>query len=106
MPDIGLTGIHLTYTGDYPTVISAIESREPVEINTKETETTTTMAATDFTFENHPLLAHIHLYIFCSIYLIPDLQNLAFSKMTGCFIDLGKPNDLDTQSAVISALIT
>lgn len=73
MPDIGLTGIHLTYTRDYPTVISAIEPREPVETNTKETETTTTMAATDFTFENHPLLAHIHLYIFCSIYLIPGL---------------------------------
>lgn len=102
--------IEWAYTGDYPAVISAIE---PVETKTKETENTeanvkeentVTVAETDFTFENHPLLAHIHLYIFCSIYLIPDLQNLAFGKMTACFTDLEKPNDLDTQYAVISAL--
>lgn len=102
--------IEWAYTGDYPTVISAIE---PVETSTKETEDTepvvkendtVPVAETDFTFENHPLLAHIHLYIFCRIYLIPDLQDLAFSKMTACFTDLGKPNDLDTQFAVISAL--
>ena len=108
--------IEWAYTRDYPAVISAIEpveTREPVETSTKETENTetvvkekntVTVAETDFTFENHPLLAHIHLSIFCSIYLIPDLQDLAFSKMTACFTDLEKPNDLDTQFAVISAL--
>ena len=102
--------IEWAYTGDYPAVISAIE---PVETKTKETDNTETKvkeennvtgAETGFTFENHPLLTHIHLYIFCSIYLVPDLQDLAFSKMTACFTDLEKPNDLDTQSAVISAL--
>ena len=107
--------IEWAYTGDYPAVIIAIEpveTRKPVETSTNETENTetvkeentVTLAQTDFTSENHPLLAHIHLYIFCSIYLIPDLQDLAFSKMTACFTDLEKPNDLDTQFAVISAL--
>lgn len=102
--------IEWAYTRDYPSVINPIA---PVETSTKETENTKTVvkkrntvpvAKTDFTFENHPLLAHIHLYIFGSIYLIPDLQDLAFSKMTACFTDLEKPNDLDTQLAVISAL--
>ena len=107
--------IEWAYTRDYPAVISAIEpveTRKPVETSTKETENTktvvkentVTLAETDFTSKNHPLLAHIHLYIFCSIYLIPDLQDLAFSKITACFTDLEKPNDLDTQFAVICAL--
>lgn len=45
-------------------MISAIE---PVEKSTKETENTVAEAETDFTFENNPLLAHIHLYIFLQI---------------------------------------
>ena len=76
---------------------------ENTEAKAKE-ENTVTGAKTDLTFENHPLLTHINLYIFCSIYLVPDLQDLAFSKMTACFTDLERPNDLDTQLAVISAL--
>lgn len=97
--------IEWAYTGDYPAVISAIEpvETENTEAKAKE-ENTVTGAKTDLTFENHPLLTHINLYIFCSIYLVPDLQDLAFSKMTACFTDLERPNDLDTQLAVISAL--
>ena len=97
--------IEWAYTGDYPAVISAIEpvETENTEAKAKE-ENTVTGAKTDLTFKNHPLLTHINLYIFCSIYLVPDLQDLAFSKMTACFTDLERPNDLDTQLAVISAL--
>lgn len=71
--------IEWSYTGDYPSAISAIE---PAETSTKEIEkvepiieekNAMTATETDFTFENHQLLAHIHLYIFASIYLIPDL---------------------------------
>ncbi|KAL5342186.1 hypothetical protein BJX70DRAFT_386295 [Aspergillus crustosus] len=36
----------------------------------------------DLAPENHPLLAHIRLYVFCTIYLIPDLQQLSFSRIT------------------------
>lgn len=101
--------IEWSYTGDYPSVISTIEL---METSTKEIEkvepitekNAMTATETDFTFENHQLLAHIHLYIFASIYLIPDLQSLTFSKMTACFTDLEKPNDLDTQVAVIYTL--
>lgn len=67
--------------------------------------TTTTEGELDLTTENHPLLAHIQLYIFCSIYLITDLRDLTFNKMTACFMDLNKPDTLDTQLAVISALL-
>lgn len=99
--------IEWAYTGDYPVVVSAAE---PGETSTKETEpvvkekNTVTTAGTDLTFESHPLLAHVHLYIFCSIYSIPDLQHLTFSKMAARFMDLKKPNDPDTQVAVISTL--
>jgi hypothetical protein len=58
----------------------------------------------DSTSENHPLLVHIRLYIFCNIYHVPDLQSLAFEKMTACFTDLEKPDSLDTQLAVVAAL--
>ena len=99
--------IEWAYTGDYPAVISALG---PVKTSTKETESvikeknTVTTAKPDLTLENHPLLAHVHLYIFCSIYSIPDLQHLTFSKMAARFMDLKKPNDPDTQVAVISTL--
>ena len=102
--------IKWAYTGDYPAVISAIESMETktkkmgnIKANIKE-KNTMTIIETDFIFKNHLLLVHIHLYIFCSIYLIPDLQDLALGKMMVCFIDLEKPNDLDMQFAVISML--
>lgn len=98
--------IEWAYTGDYPAVISALG---PVKTSTKETESvikeknTVTTAKPDLTLENHPLLAHVHLNIFCSTYSIPDLQDLAFSRITDCFIDL-MPNDPGAQVAVISTL--
>jgi hypothetical protein len=58
----------------------------------------------DLTSENHPLLAHIRLYVFCSIYLIPNLQELAFSRITATCKDIGQPSTLDTQLGVIAGL--
>jgi hypothetical protein len=100
--------IEWAYRGDYPTVISeseAVQKSLPhgIEADVKDKPTIAT-PATDFTSENHPLLVHIRLYIFSGTYLIPELQGLAFEKVTACFIDLEKPNSLDTQLAVIDAL--
>jgi hypothetical protein len=63
-----------------------------------------TAAGTSFTSDDHPLLAHIRLYIFCGIYHIPELQKLAFEKVTARFTDLEAPDSLDRQLAVIAAL--
>jgi hypothetical protein len=65
---------------------------------------TVTTAGTSFTLDNYLLLAHIRLYIFCGIYHIPELQKLAFEKVTACFTDLEALDSLDRQLAVITAL--
>lgn len=102
--------IEWAYTDDYPAIINATYGieRKPNEAEDTKTvvkdENVATPTATDLTSENHPLLAHIRLYIFCNIYHIPDLQQLAFEKLTACFIDLEKPKSLDTQLAVVDAL--
>jgi hypothetical protein len=102
--------IEWAYTDNYPDVITATH---PVDRKSGKEDTATTnaeegdtlsAAGTIFTPDNHPLLAHIRLYIFCSIYLIPDLQKLAFEKVTARFADLKEPDSLDRQLAVIAAL--
>jgi hypothetical protein len=100
--------IEWAYRGDYPTVISEIGTVQKslphgIEADVKDPPTVTT-SATDLTSENHPLLVHVRLYIFSGTYLIPELQDLAFNKVTACFKDLKKPESLDTQLAVIDAL--
>jgi len=113
--------IEWAYTGKYPTILTSPPEpagqplkTENVQVNgegeDKSTVTTTTAAAAatatelDLASENHPLLAHIHLYIFCSIYLITELRDMASNKMMECFMDLDRPEALDTQLAVVSAL--
>lgn len=64
----------------------------------------TTTAQLDLTAENNPLLANINLYIFSSIYVTTEPRNLSFDETTAGFTDLNKPDTLDTQLAVISAL--
>lgn len=106
--------IEWAYTGDYPAVLSATtsalsETKEAENAGDKieEEDGGRNRIATegiDLVAENHPLLAHIQLYIFCIIYLIPDLQQLAFEKLSTCLIDLEKPDNLSTQLAVIAAL--
>lgn len=63
-----------------------------------------TTAQLALTTVNHPLLVHINLYIFFSIYMIPDFCDFVFDKITTCLEELDKPDTLDTQLAVISAL--
>ncbi|GMF81807.1 unnamed protein product [Aspergillus oryzae] len=101
--------IEWAYRGDYPTTISGtnigqtptLPEGTETDIDKKAANTT---PETDFTSENHPLLVHIRLYIFSETYLIPDLQQLAYEKVTACLTDLDIPNSLDTQLAVIDAL--
>ncbi|KAG2001409.1 hypothetical protein GB937_010198 [Aspergillus fischeri] len=102
--------IEWSYTGDYPDVITATHplgrksgKEEIATINVEEGHTLTA-AGTSFTSDNHPLLAHICLYIFCSIYHISKLQKLAFEKVTARFSDLEALDSLDTQLAVVAAL--
>ncbi|RDW68883.1 BTB/POZ domain-containing protein [Aspergillus mulundensis] len=120
--------IEWAYTGDYPTILKATHANEPTILKAEpspngtktdgETEKTKSDSPdnldinlislsapeTDLTHENHPLLAHIRLYVFCSIYIIPDLRDLAFTRVTTAFKDLNQPTTLDTQLAVIAAL--
>jgi hypothetical protein len=99
--------IEWAYRGDYPTMISEIEPVQkslPHSIEADVKDKPIIAPPADFTSKNHPLLVYIRLYIFSGTYLIPELQHLAFEKVTTCFIDLEKPDSLDTQLAVIDAV--
>lgn len=112
--------IEWAYTGDYPFIIKATHTAEPrvvklepkeikVEDGEKKENTDLDVVAlnspeSDLTPENHPLLSHIRLYIFSSIYMIPDLQKMAFDRVTATFSDINALTALDTQLATIAAL--
>lgn len=102
--------IEWVHTRDIPAVL---EITKPIEQKIKKTENgaeimgdgkKNTAAELDLTIENYPLLANIHLYIFCGIYLTTHLHNPTFDEITAPFRGLNKPDTLDTQLAVISAL--
>jgi len=113
--------IEWAYTADYPAIIKPTEADEQTTIKPESAQTNgikddstddpdektvapTTTSGPNLTQENHPLLLHIRLYIFCSIYVIPDLQKLAFDRATTAFTELNEPTTLDTQLAVIAAM--
>lgn len=112
--------IEWAYTADYPAIIKPTEADEQTAVKPESPQTNgtkddstdypdgKTVSAThsepNLTQENHPLLSHIRLYIFCSIYVIPDLQKLAFDRATAAFTELKRPTTLDTQLSVIAAM--
>lgn len=112
--------IEWAYTADYPAIIKPTEAEEPTAVKPEPAQINRTkddsmdgpdektLAGTNsgpnLTQENHPLLSHIRLYIFCSIYVIPDLQKLAFDRATKAFTELNQPTTLDTQLAVTAAM--
>ncbi|KAL4786149.1 hypothetical protein BJX76DRAFT_133444 [Aspergillus varians] len=102
--------IEWLYTGDYPILLRATQSREGEATKEKRDgvqnreANTTTVEKADLTSESHPPLVHVRLYVFSSIYIIPDLQKLAFERTTAYFTDLNKPDSHDKQLTVIAAL--
>ncbi|OJJ07518.1 hypothetical protein ASPVEDRAFT_202378 [Aspergillus versicolor CBS 583.65] len=97
--------IEWAYTADYPAIIKPTEADEQTAVDYPgEKAVSTTNSKPNLTQENHPLLSHIRLYIFCSIYVIPDLQKLAFDRATAAFTELKRPTTLDTQLSVIAAM--
>ncbi|RDH27535.1 hypothetical protein BDQ94DRAFT_163522 [Aspergillus welwitschiae] len=90
--------IEWAYRGDYPAIISGTNIQTPTLLESTGTDIdkkpASTTPETDFTSENHPLVT----------YLVPNLQLLAFEKVTACLTDLDIPNSLETQFAVIDAL--
>jgi hypothetical protein len=56
------------------------------------------------TVQAHTLLGHLRLYKFSEIYLVPQLNELAFSKFTAVLVEMGKPKNLQEQLVVIDCL--
>jgi hypothetical protein len=104
--------IEWAYRGDYPaSVISMDLAQEKIKASDDADETDASSAAaanvsesTDVELDNHPLLAHLRLYIFSDVYLISELKQLAYEKLTACFVDINRPQTLDRQRAVIDVL--
>ncbi|KAH8697699.1 hypothetical protein BGW36DRAFT_296614, partial [Talaromyces proteolyticus] len=99
--------IEWAYRGDYPDPVYEAGFIENSEVSTKESaEKDSVISDTDLelTRDDHPLLAHVQLYIFCDIYGIKQLKDLVFSKLTSRLADIGKPERLDAQLAIIDVL--
>ncbi|KAL3456373.1 hypothetical protein BJX64DRAFT_41412 [Aspergillus heterothallicus] len=101
--------IEWAYTGDYPAVTARAQQTGLAAKIEEDDEAQNNTAARGVQLipapspGNHPLPAHMRVYIFSSIYLIPDLRSLAFERVTVCFTEIDKPEDLDSQLAVIAA---
>lgn len=54
---------------------------------------------------NYSLLAHAQIYVFAHVYVIENLQSLAYDRLTANIIALG-PNTLDYLTAIIRMLDT
>ncbi|CDM38414.1 BTB/POZ fold [Penicillium roqueforti FM164] len=53
----------------------------------------------------HTLLCHLRVYIFSDTYLVDDLKNVAFEKFTTVVKDVGNPQNLNEQLAIIDCLL-
>jgi hypothetical protein len=60
--------------------------------------------STDVELDSHPLLAHLRLYIFSDVYLGSELKQLAYERVTACFVGISRPQTLDQQRTVISVM--
>jgi hypothetical protein len=104
--------VEWAHRGDYPaSVISTdlVQTKIKASDDSAEDDESSAAAAnvsecTDVELDNHPLLAHLRLYIFSDVYLISELKQLAYEKLTACFVDINRPQTLDQQRAVITVL--
>lgn len=104
--------IEWAYRGDYPDIVESepqpILSNPDIPSPGCTDDGDQVASAPDhessLSIENHPLLAHVQLYIFSDTYGISQLKRLAFDKLTACFVAIGNPATLDVQLAVIAVL--
>ncbi|KAF7119126.1 hypothetical protein CNMCM5793_008866 [Aspergillus hiratsukae] len=100
------------YRGDYPaSVISRDLVQTKIEAPDDADEDNASSAAAASVSEsmyveldNHPFLVHLRLYIFSDVYLIMELKQLAYERLTACFMDINRPQTLDQQRAVVAVL--
>lgn len=82
--------VEWAYRGDYP---ASVISKDLVQMKIKasddadEDNASSAAAANvsenmDVDIDNHPLLAHLRLYIFSDAYFIAELKQLAYKKLT------------------------
>lgn len=92
--------IEWAYRGDYPDAVYN------AGLITKDAKADTMISniKDDSTGDDHPLLSHMQLYIFCEIYDITQLKELVFSKLTSRLTKIKKPKTLDAQLAIIAVL--
>ncbi|KAJ5161351.1 hypothetical protein N7492_006743 [Penicillium capsulatum] len=96
--------IEWCYKGEYTDVeLTPMEVPQPEQKKSKSVESEPT-SGENKTLQAHTLLCHLRVYIFSDTYLVPELNNLAFGKFTAVLRDMGKPNNLDEQLAVIDCL--
>lgn len=100
--------IEWAYRGDYPDAVykaGLITNNEDSAEEDAKADTVISDTKDNLTTDDeHPLLSHMQLYVFCEIYGITQLKELVFSKLTSRLTEIEKPKTLDAQLAIIAVL--
>ncbi|KAL4905560.1 hypothetical protein BDW74DRAFT_177929 [Aspergillus multicolor] len=96
--------VQWAYTSDYPAEDAGTQEEEDVILDTEGNDTDDPYDRLFYDNSNGPFLAHIRLYIFANIYMISDLQRLAFDRATAVMKDINHLHDIDAQRHFIEAL--
>lgn len=98
--------IEWAYRGDYPDAVynAGLLTNDEDSAEDAKVETVISSTKDNLSSDDHPLLSHMQLYIFCEIYGITQLKELVFSKLTSRLTEIEKPNTLVAQLAIIAVL--
>ncbi|KAK6813265.1 hypothetical protein RU639_010944 [Aspergillus parasiticus] len=85
------------YRGDYTEPV--VKRKDTASDKVKEDAASDLLDSLD-----HPLIAHMALYIFSEVYIVPNLKELVFTKMKAAIEVMNKPHTADDRRGVISLL--
>ncbi|KAE8324913.1 hypothetical protein BDV39DRAFT_207431 [Aspergillus sergii] len=85
------------YRGDYAEPV--VKRKDTTSDKVKEDA-----ASDQLDILDHPLIAHMALYIFSEVYIVPNLKKLVFAKIKAAIEVMNKPHTADDRRGVISLL--
>ncbi|KAE8414137.1 hypothetical protein BDV36DRAFT_15235 [Aspergillus pseudocaelatus] len=85
------------YRGDYTEPV--VKRKDTASDKIKKDHASNQLESLDY-----PLMAHMALYIFSEVYIVPNLKDLVFAKIKAAIEVINKPRTEDDQRGVISLL--
>lgn len=98
--------VEWAYTGTYPEIIEETEDWDSdSETEHQTAETDSKLKDISKAAEKNEILSHVNLYIFAEIYMVPEIQTLAFERATAHLVKLRKPKTEVQKKDVIDVLL-